>query len=95
MLGFLFIFLLFKAWFIWPLLIGLFFVLPALRRWGEACEGGGPDSEKRKHMPHPLFVDVWGADDDTDAALPKRKNDDLTAGRRFIRTADGDTLEIV
>lgn len=89
-LGFLFFFVVFKGWFLLPLLIGLFFVLPALRRW----QSDGPHTEPgwgEKRKPHPRFVDVDEAGDSDDDRLPKRKNDD----RRYVRTADGDYLEIV
>ncbi|MDX1995475.1 MAG: hypothetical protein SF029_24035 [bacterium] len=76
-LGFLFLFLVFKGWFIFPLLFALFFVLPALKywNWGDACDTD--DGEKRKRQPR--FVNVGPeADDDMDEdSYTKRKNDDI------------------
>jgi hypothetical protein len=77
-LGFLFLFLVFKGWFIFPLLFALFFVLPALkyRNWGDACDTD--DGEKRKRQPR--FVNVGPESDDRyldDDSYTKRKNDDI------------------
>jgi len=96
----LFFFLVMFAFKFWPLLLFFFFVLPAIRNggrsWGRGWHGGewksggwgwgrcdtDEDAEKRKR--EVTILDDPAHDDEK----PKRD-------RRYIRTADGEYLEVV
>ncbi|MBC7869893.1 MAG: hypothetical protein H7Y09_03570 [Chitinophagaceae bacterium] len=77
-----FVFFLLKTWFVWPLLIFAFIAISKSRSWSQYTHNDDQNGEKEKRKNDIRFIDHL-------EDKPKRDQ------KRYVRTEDGEYLEIV